>query len=1761
MNGNISDLLREYGGGLQTGIEESRKLKAALKRRRQPTGFNYPQVFDWEEAKQFGVTLDEGWMLKITPDESERGFAVSYLTPGRWNERWEIKEGGLYISPEGKQYTEEELKAQEAEQAKTEELFGKVFPEKDIQSVLTYAKEKPEEFYGELIKAGKTPETEAMLKAMGASEEFYNYLYMSDEEVANWTAQMQKIGRNYATEALVKSISPEITEDELNQFFTPVSITKEEHEAGIKGFFANFYKGFRIGVASTWENVKTAFTVVYPLAISNIRAPIPVGTTITMPTEEQWKNPNELSKILPAPYYVEYMTNVRNDMPLDQNIAVVKRDIESWNEKNRDLEAHAKTKYDESQVNFNEWLKEHPEFYEPEYVQSSIEHPELLKDPGYYGYTIGNTAPAIMAAFAAAAGVTLITRNPLAGATAGAALFDPINKASIYDDMIANGASPGVAANGANSIGTIVSAVEIVPELVFLRIMAPSFMRIFGRTFQKDLTKQVITNLSIAGTLKGTLTAGGKIMLAETAEELVQQVLQNAAVKTVNENRSLIEGLGDTFIQSVIAIAPFAIVGMGGEYLNMKANLLPEASEQIDVMASKLKAAGLSDDLAEAAALAKLMETEVGEAEVMVAKEKVEAPTKGWETVIWQTSGEEGNWKAQLVGEKSRVILEEQEFKVKPTEQDFKSLEAQLKRHKEIRYDPKTGKYIRVRRLMTRITKANWDALNPSERMGIAEDAGLAREVGRKSWSDLTLAERSILKASGVVLPEIKEAKELWNALSVSQRATILKSLGLEGKLGSKSWQALSRKEKRLLSDTVVSQQIHFTTEEARLAAEKIIYDSIKEETGLTETQDVVQKLTQLINQAEPLRKITEGLKHEELIKRTGRAAAILNTAEGREAFEKSKAALKGELPKADFAPPELQLTSEDITELYERIKNSDMRYFTQLNTAEALTKLLSGNIPTERELALLEDMYGGELVKAILKKRTAGQKAWDVTLSVLNLPRAVLSSWDLSAPLRQGALLFWGQPKESLPAFKPMVKAFFSTKNAQMTDEIIKSNHYYELSQDAGLYIAPLFEVSARLTSKEEAFMSRFTKYIPLISHSERAYVTYLNKMRMDVFSSYARQWEGTGKTMADYKSLATAINTMSGRGKLGALEGMGPVLNASLFSPRYQMSRIRLPYDFVKATPAVRKMMARNIVAFVAANFAIMALWMLSDDDANVETDPRSTDCGKLKIGNTRLDFWAGFQQYFRAVTQIITGMRKVSTTGKLTEVQRDEVLGSFVRSKLSPVPGFVSDILKGESYVGEELALTTESVKQQAFQRLVPMFIQDLIEAIEDSGITGGLIALPGLFGVGVQTYGGAYWNEFIDQLGQPKQSDTLPYSVNKEDIYDTKDFYGDMSSRVSGIRPEDIDPKYNIPDLVQSVIKAKAIKEEYQERPSSNYVNINADITKGDTFEEYFLQWQLYQKATTDKERAEIKEKYPQYYMGNFSRQTLALLREYHSLDKKDRAGFLKDHPELRQNPREEWLKSHPEENALLALWGQAKVFTLEAYKEVNRLIDELDIPGKAVEFNLPPVDSIENYFKYLDTSANFGSNSAEVKRLLLNDDQLREWLGREPVEDRVEILDLQIKNRALTEEYEGYGDKNSPYYIKDDDERKEARELFKSNYPDWNADMYRIDAYKAEFPEELIEDYITWYTEYSKKPEGFEGTWYEDDWWLMEHKDFCDAMWPEGKDFSKVPTREVWGLYQIWGKLPKGQARRDFEASHPDLDMWLHIKFGTKLETE
>jgi len=1675
MNDNLTELLRKYSTEPEDMEKLLKELHAGIEQRKiekpEVAVLNTPQIFDWEEARGMGIPVRQGWMLKLTPDTSERGYKLSFLTP----EKWEITEDWKYISPEGKAYDYTEMETVVGEHP--EAVYGELPPEEDLLGIVSYLESNPEEFMADLMEAGRTTESEDLLKQLGASEAYIDYVFMSEEEQNALLYDIYKAGRSPASESMLKDIFTDVTEEQLAEFFVNAPQAYQQ-ESKLKNIWDAFYSG----MANRWYGSKQYLLTELPLNILSGKSKL-FGGYGFLPTFSE-------------------VTGLR--------IEESEKFLEGLRDKFRQGYIKRKDEY-------AEWVEGHPELRPPpEWEGGTLEKiqeaPGILKDPAYWAYVAADTAAFTLAFLGTTMVVGGITRNPFLGLAAGVAVTTPAQSHDLYEDLLMSGATEEQATDLSVPIGALISSIEVVGGMPVLKAIFPSVFQGLRRNVQREIARRTIGELTKRG-----VTTVTKIELAEIFEEIVQGAIQDATVKTIDENRELLANIPETTIRTAMATLPLALIGGGSAVGQFHKAMSPELKADYDGWVAKLKEQGIPEEQAKIIAAGKILETPEGQEALEKAMGEVDRV---------EITPEVAKPKIELRKEQPNVWTIYRDDELVGNVQ-FERV-GRDKAGANLRWiDPNTGEKqsIHLVGASEQSVEANIEKLVEKHIPRAIPKA--VTEAGFKTVGRMPSGEANLLQTpEGVIIERIATGKQKgWWKIIVGNTEYV----------GKTPESVLEIAHSKGAIPKAIP--IHATKGEAEASAKQVIFDAVKEEANLEETQDVVKKLTDLIKNAEPIREATEKLKHEELVKRSGRAASILRSAEGKEAFEKSKAALKGELPRADFAPPELQLTDGDIKALYDAIRDADLRYFEQLNTAEALTKLLSGNIPTSGELKLLEDMFGGDLVKAVMDKRTAGQKAWEITLDVLNIPRAVLASWDLSAPLRQGALLFWGQPKESVPALRPMVISFFSKKHARTVDEIIRANPYYNLSQDSGLYVAPLYGVSEKITQREEAFMSRFARYFPLVSHSERAYVTYLNKLRMDVFASYARAWEGTSRTVADYKALARAINVMSGRGLLGKMSEIGGVLNAALFSPRYQASRIMLPIEFVRATPVVRKMMARGILSFVMANCTILTLWVLADDDASVELDPRSTDFGKLKIGNTRLDFWAGFQQYFRTIVQIITGMRKISTTGKLTEVQRDQVVNQFVRSKLSPVFGFVADLLKGETFVGDELSLEPESVIQQARERLVPMFVQDLIEAIEETGLAGGLLALPGMFGVGVQTYGGGYWDEFIDMLGQPKQSDTLPYSVNKEDIYDTKDFYGDISPRVSGIKPEDIDPKYHIPDLVQSVIKAKAIKEEYQNRPSSRYVDINSDFNEGDTFEEYFLQWQAYQKATTDEERVGIKEKYPQYYIGNFSRQTLALLREYYSLDKRDQAEFLKDHPELKQNPREEWLKSHPEDNALLALWGQAKIYSLEAYNDVKKLIDELDIPGKAVEFNLPPKDSIENYFKYLDTSAEFGSNSWEVRRLLLDDDPLRDWLGRELIEDNPKVLDLQIKNRELSEEYEGYGDKDSPYYISNDEARDEAREAFKLNHPEWVADEHRIDAYKAEFPEGLIDDYVTWYTDFSKKPEDFEGTWYADDRWLMEHREFYNTMlrlgiWTEERDFTKVPTVEQERWLRYYDNLPK-----------------------------
>jgi len=527
------------------------------------------------------------------------------------------------------------------------------------------------------------------------------------------------------------------------------------------------------------------------------------------------------------------------------------------------------------------------------------------------------------------------------------------------------------------------------------------------------------------------------------------------------------------------------------------------------------------------------------------------------------------------------------------------------------------------------------------------------------------------------------------------------------------------------------------------------------------------EKLTRAITEAvRPARAETEALYTAERGRRAARLEQ-LPAGLGEEALGEQAKILKGALPKAELRVPEV--TQDDIFNLFEHINDANIPVYDKVAARNALAKLIGpearerayAEIPGLMEIARLQKLFGPEFAAALRGQRTLGQKAWTNAMEAINLPRAVLAAYDLSAPLRQGILLAGAQPKAWAKNLGPMVRAFVDEEYAVALNQSLRRLRP-EIVEASGVHIAPFGEAGL-LSAREEAMMSKFAGQIPGLRMSERAYVSYLNKLRRDVLLNEVAMWEkNMGRAVdlanpadaAELQNIGKWINILSGRGDLGKnLNQFAPQLGIGLFSPRLVASRFEAPLGLLAASPQARKMVAKGIVGFVGANLSVLGLMKMSGA-ADVELNPLSTDFGKIRIGRTRLDFFGGYQPMARYVSQLMMGKRKTTVAGEVYGIERKDVITDFIETKLSPPMGLFVDIMRGRTFLGEPLGaetLTEEgALGEQLRGRLTPMFVQDLWEAVEESGTAGAFMAVPGAFGASVMSY--AWPAQKLDELSQ-------------------------------------------------------------------------------------------------------------------------------------------------------------------------------------------------------------------------------------------------------------------------------------------------------------------------------------------------------------------------------------------------------------------------
>lgn len=514
--------------------------------------------------------------------------------------------------------------------------------------------------------------------------------------------------------------------------------------------------------------------------------------------------------------------------------------------------------------------------------------------------------------------------------------------------------------------------------------------------------------------------------------------------------------------------------------------------------------------------------------------------------------------------------------------------------------------------------------------------------------------------------------------------------------------------------------------------------------------ETAVKDFTKALQEAKPIRAGQEALYTQERSKRLGQLSSNLETAQGREQILKAKGALAGELPKKELPP--INIAPEHVDALFNAINQSKyLGKYEVIQAVDGLEKALKGTVPTTKELELLSQVFPPETIKAITDHRSFFAKIGQNVSDVLNIPRSILSSGDLSAPFRQGLFLI-GKPVRFTQAFGSMFKQFVSEKAHQVAIEGIKNRPTYPVMRDAGLAIT---DTGGMIAHREERFMSNLAEKIPIIGRivraSGRAYTGFLNKLRADVFDDMLLKAQNTvGVTPERTKQMASFINAASGRGDLASFGRSSEILNGIFFSPRLMASRVQLlrqvidPVFIARQDPFVRKEAWKTLLSSASILGTMGSLAVLGG--AKMSTDPTNADYLKVRVGNTRYDLGGGLTQYVRLMAQIAFGKVTSSTTGKVTKLGEGykpftdvDLITRFLQNKENPLFSLMMEtpsLLRGnaKNAIGQPTDIPTE-----VRDRVIPLIGQDIRDAMAEVGPVGIFSAgVPSAFGVGVQTY---------------------------------------------------------------------------------------------------------------------------------------------------------------------------------------------------------------------------------------------------------------------------------------------------------------------------------------------------------------------------------------------------------------------------------------
>lgn len=359
-----------------------------------------------------------------------------------------------------------------------------------------------------------------------------------------------------------------------------------------------------------------------------------------------------------------------------------------------------------------------------------------------------------------------------------------------------------------------------------------------------------------------------------------------------------------------------------------------------------------------------------------------------------------------------------------------------------------------------------------------------------------------------------------------------------------------------------------------------------------------------------------------------------------------------------------------------------------------------------------------GETVKDILSKTgerfnrdkgitgnigEAGKLGVDILSSAVY--KSVQASMDASYAFRQGLKVLTTNPKAwaegMVESFKPFQKVL-SKEEQQIAADAFK----------ARMVSHPLYEDAIKsklgIGVIEEFFPTTLAEKVPAIGNifkaSNEAFTIFSQGSRMRLFEDFVNtaKKNGTDVTPELMKDFAKVANSVTGRGNWKGLESQANLMNKIFYSGKYIKSSVDtffMPFDpgLSKEAKAEALKVSRNNLATIGALIATASMF------TEVETDPRSSKFGKMKIGNnTWVDLTGGLGSYIVLASRTAKRETKSATTGKITELNSGkfnskttfDIIIDFLTNKTAPAVSTAIQVAKGQDFSGKKPTLGSVS-----------------------------------------------------------------------------------------------------------------------------------------------------------------------------------------------------------------------------------------------------------------------------------------------------------------------------------------------------------------------------------------------------------------------------------------------------------------------------------